>query len=78
MTFDYFPDTDSLYIKVSVNTCADAREIARDVIIDFDESGRVVGIDIDQASKKLELKTTHQGREIHLNIHALLSGQTII
>ena len=56
MRLEYYPDTDSLYIDLSSKTSTDSREISDGVVVDFDESGHVVGIDIDQASKNLDLK----------------------
>lgn len=56
MKLDYYPETDSLYIELNSKQCADAHEIAPGVVIDFDAEGNVVGIDIDQASKKVNLK----------------------
>lgn len=56
MKIDYFPDTDSLYIELSVKASVDSKEFSDGVVADFDESGNLVGIDIDQAKKKLDLR----------------------
>ena len=56
MKIEYFPDTDSLYIDLSSRASVDSREFSDGVVADFDESGNLVGIDIDQAKKKLDLK----------------------
>lgn len=56
MKIEYFPDTDSLYIDLSSKASVDSREFSDGVVADFDESGNLVGIDIDQAKKKLDLK----------------------
>lgn len=55
MKIEYFPDTDSLYIDLADRPGADTREIEDGIILDVDEFGRAVGIDIDQASKHLSL-----------------------
>lgn len=55
MKLSYYPDTDSLYIDLSERTSVDSREIAPGVVLDFDEKGTLVGIDIDHASKLLDL-----------------------
>ena len=52
----YYPDTDSLYIDLSEKPSVSSQEISEGVVIDFDEKGNVVGIDIDNASKKIALK----------------------
>ena len=55
MKFHYYPETDSLYIDLSERVGADAREVARGVALDFDTDGQLVGIDIDNASKIVDL-----------------------
>lgn len=55
MKLKYYPDTDSLYIDLSHRTSAESREISEGVVLDYDESGHIVGIDIDNASSKVEL-----------------------
>ena len=57
MKLHYYPETDSLYIDVSDAVSADSREVAEGVVIDFDAEGNIVGIDIDHASTKLNLRT---------------------
>ena len=55
MKLKYYPDTDSLYIDLSHRPSVESREISEGVVLDYDESGHVVGIDIDNASLKVEL-----------------------
>ena len=55
MKLNYYPDTDSLYIDLSHRPSVESREISEGVVLDYDESGHVVGIDIDNASLKVEL-----------------------
>ena len=57
MKLHYYPETDSLYIDLNSRPSADSRQIADGLVIDFDAEGNVVGIDIDRASQKLDLKT---------------------
>ncbi len=57
MKLHYYPETDSLYIDLNSRPSADSREIADGLVADFDAEGNVVGIDIDHASQKLDLKT---------------------
>jgi len=56
MKLNYYPETDSLYIDLSSGVSADSIEISEGIVVDYDASGKVVGIDIDNASHKLELK----------------------
>jgi uncharacterized protein YuzE len=55
MKISYYPDTDSLYIDLSEQPSAESREVSEGVVLDYDARGRLVGIDIDNASKKVEL-----------------------
>ena len=57
MKLHYDPDTDSLYIDFNARPGADAQEIADGLVIDFDAEGRPVGIDIQHASRNLDLST---------------------
>ncbi|MBM4440219.1 MAG: DUF2283 domain-containing protein [Candidatus Rokubacteria bacterium] len=55
MTVDYHPETDSLYIGLSGQPSAESREISEGVVLDYDHAGNLVGIDIDNASRKVDL-----------------------
>jgi uncharacterized protein YuzE len=56
MKLKYYPDTDSLYIDLSGKSSVDSRDISEGIVLDYDESGSIVGIDIDNASKKVDLQ----------------------
>ena len=56
MKLKYYPDTDSLYIDLSGKSSVDSREISEGIVLDYDEFGSIVGIDIDNASKKVDLR----------------------
>jgi uncharacterized protein YuzE len=53
----YYPETDSLYVEFQERPSVDTREITADVRLDLDAEGRPVGLDIDHASRILELDT---------------------
>ena len=55
MKLSYYPDTDSLYIDLSSRHSVTSREISEGVVLDYDEEDNLVGIDIDNASRKLDL-----------------------
>jgi len=57
MKLHYYQDTDALYIELSPKAGVDSREVAEGVVLDFDSEGNVVGMDIQGASKKMDLKT---------------------
>ena len=55
MRIAYYPDTDSMYIDLSEKPSADSKEISPGVVLDYDVDGNIAGIDIDNASRKLNL-----------------------
>ena len=55
MKLHYYPETDSLYIELKSSPGTATREIVEGLVIDFDAKGEVVGLDIDNASRKLDL-----------------------
>ncbi len=55
MKLHYYPETDSLYIELSDAPSAETRPLTDQVNVDFDAQGGIVGIDIDQASERLDL-----------------------
>lgn len=55
MKLNYHPDTDSLYIGLSDHSSVESREVSEGVVLDYDAAGQLVGIDIDQASRKVDL-----------------------
>ena len=56
MKLNYHPDTDSLYIDLSEQTSVESREISEGIVLDYDATGNLVAIDIDNASAKVELQ----------------------
>jgi uncharacterized protein YuzE len=56
MKLNYYAETDSLYIDLSEKTSVESREISNGIVLDYDDKGNLVGIDIDNASKKVQLK----------------------
>ena len=61
MKLNYYKDTDSLYIDLASRPSVDGKEVSEGIVLDYDADGNLVGIDIDHASRKVDLK------EIHLN-----------
>ena len=55
MKLNYFPETDSLYIDLSEHPSVESREVSTGVVLDFDAHGDLVGIDIDNASRRVDL-----------------------
>ncbi|MBW2198518.1 MAG: DUF2283 domain-containing protein [Deltaproteobacteria bacterium] len=56
MKIAYYPNTDSMYIDFSPKDSVESKEVSPGVVLDYDVDGNITGIDIDNASKKLDLK----------------------
>ena len=56
MKLNYYPETDSLYIDLSEKSSVETRTISEGVQLDYDAWGNLVGIDIDNAKSKVQLK----------------------
>jgi len=56
MKLNYYPETDSLYIDLASRPSAESQEVSEGVVLDYDADGNLVGIDIDHASRKLNLR----------------------
>jgi len=57
MKLHYDSETDSLYIDLAAKPGVDSREVEDGVVLDFGADGKIVGIDIQHASERLDLKT---------------------
>ncbi len=57
MKLNYYQETDSLYIDLSSIASTDSKEIADGLVVDFDDAGHIVGIDIQHASERIDLSS---------------------
>ena len=55
MIFQYYPDTDMLYIKLAPGVSTESEEVAPGIVLDFDERNQVIGIEIEDASTFIDL-----------------------
>ena len=55
MKFQYFSETDMLYIKLSEGTSSESEEVSPGIVFDYDEHNTVVGIEIENARTKIDL-----------------------
>ncbi len=68
MNIAYFKDMDTLYIELAPETATQAWEAQAGIVLNLSEDGRVVGIEIEQASKKTNLDMLRVGNfpgEVH-------------
>ena len=55
MILEYYSDTDMLYIKLVDGISVESEEVAPGVVLDVDEQNRIVGVEIEDASKFIDL-----------------------
>ena len=55
MKLNYYPDTESLYIDLSEHPGVESSEASEVIVLDYDAEGHLVGVDIDNTSRKVEL-----------------------
>ena len=55
MKVEYDVTTDSLYISLNEGVSAESEEVTDGVVLDFDDAGKVVGIDIQHASQRADI-----------------------
>jgi len=55
MIFQYYPETDMLYIKLTDETSTESEEVTPGIVLDFDARNRVVGVEIEDASQFIDL-----------------------
>jgi uncharacterized protein YuzE len=56
MKLHYDAESDSLYIDLSDRPSVDSNEVADGVVLDFDAEGLLVGIDIEHASRRVDMR----------------------
>jgi len=52
MRFDYDPEVDALYLRLAESKVVESEEFQPGIILDFDEKGNVVGVEVLNASKR--------------------------
>ena len=55
LVFQYYPDTDMLYIKLAEGASIESAEASSGIVFDFNENNQVIGIEIEDASKFIDL-----------------------
>jgi uncharacterized protein YuzE len=51
----YHPDGDMLYVRLREGAYVESEEVAPGVVLDFDAEGRVLGIELEEASTRVDL-----------------------
>jgi uncharacterized protein YuzE len=65
MKIEYHRETDSLYIRLAgkLQRIRDSAEITPGIVVDFAESGQVVGLDFERASERIDLTSVVVGEQ---------------
>ena len=71
MKLHYYPETDTLYVEFKAEPGAETIEVTEGLNADVDDRGEVVGFDIDQASRRLDLSTLETKA---LPLHSVKAG----
>ena len=69
MKLHYHLDTDGLYVDLESGPGIETREVADGLNVDLDANGDVVGVDMDNASKRLDLLESGVRREIATTLY---------
>lgn len=52
MNIEYDPAVDALYVRLSDRNIIESEEVQPGIVLDFDEGGQVVGVEVLNASKR--------------------------
>jgi len=55
MNFRYESNTDMLYIELASGISTESEEVAPGIVLDYDKDNRVIGIEVEDASKSVDL-----------------------
>jgi uncharacterized protein YuzE len=55
MVFEYHRESDMLYIRLQSAPSSESEEVSPGVVLDYDRDNAVVGIEIEDASQKVDL-----------------------
>jgi len=56
MNFRYFAETDMLYVALLPGVAVESEEVAPNIVLDFDETEHVIGIEIEDASQMVDFQ----------------------
>jgi uncharacterized protein YuzE len=75
MVFQYHANSDMLYIRLAERLSSESEEVAPGIVLDFDEQNRVVGIEIEDASRLIDLSRLEV---LALPVPNLVIGETSV
>ena len=63
----YYPETDTFYIELKDTPSVESEEIADGVVVEYDENGEVVGIEIEHASERGNIELPLTGKPLPIS-----------
>lgn len=52
MNIQYDPEVDALYVRLSQHKIVESEQVQPGIVLDFDEGGQVVGVEVLNASRR--------------------------
>ena len=52
MKIEYDPEVDALYVRLTESKIIESEQVQPGIVLDFDEAGKVVGLEVLNASKR--------------------------
>ncbi len=52
MKIEYDPEVDALYVRLNENKVIESEQVQPGIVLDFDEAGTVVGVEVLSVSKR--------------------------
>ena len=62
MKVKYYPETDTLYVELKETPSVESEEIAEGIVIDYDGSGEIIGIEVERISEKRSIEIPVVGK----------------
>ena len=77
MQLRHYPETDTLYVAFREAVSVESEEVSPGVVADFDEDGRVIGFEVEDASNQMDLSSL-QAFSLPANALGLLLGAGVV
>jgi uncharacterized protein YuzE len=58
----YYSETDTFYIELKEVPSVESEELAEGIVVDYDENGEIIGIEIERASERKEVELPFIGK----------------
>ena len=62
MKISYYSETDTFYIELKEVPSVESEELAEGIVVDSDENGEIIGIEIERASERKEVELPFIGK----------------